>query len=356
MAKGMPRRAPGSAFAERLVSFGKVGRRVLVVLVQVGVDVLQQDAAREVVAEAANLALVHDGNLIGDVLGALALLGGVALDALGAGGQESAKGAVSQQFVHFVGGDHNGWFLVSSTVPTFLLYLKNISLSMFNRGGKMKGMKKIQVITLFPEMFDGVFNTSMMWKAQKENAAQFSCINLRDFGLGPRKQVDDTPYGGGDGMLLKPEPLFAAVEAAKQADPTAKVVLMTPRGSRWVQATAQAWADDDQGLIFICGRYEGYDERIVSLVDEQVSVGDYVLTGGELPAMTIIDSVVRLIPGVLGGETSAVIESFSDGETLEFPQYTRPEEFRGMRVPDVLLSGHHGEIAKWREANSFKAE
>lgn len=220
----------------------------------------------------------------------------------------------------------------------------------------MKGMKKIQVITLFPEMFDGVFNTSMMWKAQKENAAQFSCVNLRDFGLGPRKQVDDTPYGGGDGMLLKPEPLFAAVEAAKQADPTAKVVLMTPRGDRWVQATAQTWADDDRGLIFICGRYEGYDERVVSLVDEQVSVGDYVLTGGELPAMTVIDSIVRLIPGVLGGETSAAIESFSDGETLEFPQYTRPEEFRGMRVPDVLLSGHHGEIAKWRAANSFKVK
>src|ERR1044072_4847253 len=217
-------------------------------------------------------------------------------------------------------------------------------------------MKTIQVITLFPEMFDGVLNTSMMWKAQKENAVIFKTINLRDFGIGPRKQVDDTPYGGGDGMLLKPEPLFAAVEAAKQADPTAKVVLMTPRGARWVQASAQEWADDGRGLIFICGRYEGYDERIVSLVDEQVSVGDYVLTGGELPAMTVIDSVVRLIPGVLGGETSAEIESFSDGETLEFPQYTRPEEFRGMKVPDVLLSGHHGEIAKWRQANSEKAK
>jgi tRNA (guanine37-N1)-methyltransferase len=215
-------------------------------------------------------------------------------------------------------------------------------------------MKKVQVITLFPEMFDGVLNSSMMWKAQKEGAVEFGLVNLRDFGLGPRKQVDDTPYGGGDGMLLKPEPLFAAVEKAKESDPAAKVVLMTPRGSRWVQATAQAWADDGRGLIFICGRYEGYDERIVSLVDEQVSVGDYVLTGGELPAMTVIDSVVRLIPGVLGGETSAAIESFSDGETLEYPQYTRPEVFRDMKVPDVLLSGHHGEIAKWRHANSQK--
>lgn len=216
--------------------------------------------------------------------------------------------------------------------------------------------KKIQIISLFPEMFDGVLNTSMMWKAQKEGAAEFGLINLRDFGIGPRQQVDDTPYGGGDGMLLKPEPLFAAVEAAKQNDPEARVVLMTPRGQRWMQKTAQEWADDTKGLIFICSRYEGYDERIVTLVDDQVSVGDYVLTGGELPAMTVIDSVVRLIPGVLGGETSAEIESFSDGETLEFPQYTRPEEFRGMKVPEVLLSGHHGQIAKWRAENSLKAK
>lgn len=217
-------------------------------------------------------------------------------------------------------------------------------------------MKKIQVITLFPEMFEGVFGSSMMWKAQKEGAVSFSLINLRDFGIGPRKQVDDTPYGGGDGMLLKPEPLFAAVEHAKAEDPTARVVLMTPRGRRWKQAIAQEWADGDTGYIFICGRYEGYDERIVSLVDEQVSVGDYVLTGGELPAMTIIDSIVRLIPGVLGGESSAAIESFSDGETLEFPQYTKPAEYNGMQVPEVLLSGNHGAIAKWREEHSFKAE
>lgn len=155
-------------------------------------------------------------------------------------------------------------------------------------------------------------------------------------------------------MLLKPEPLFAAVEAAKANDPDAKVLLMTPRGERWTQQAAQEHADADRGYIFICGRYEGYDERIVSLVDEQLSVGDYVLTGGELPAMTIVDSIVRLLPGVLGGESSAAIESFADGETLEFPQYTRPEEFRGMRVPNVLLSGHHGEIAKWRAANSIK--
>ena len=215
-------------------------------------------------------------------------------------------------------------------------------------------MRKFQVITLFPEMFTGVFGSSMMWKAQNGEHVELTTIDLRQYGLGPRKTVDDTPYGGGDGMLLKPEPLFAAVEYAKSIDPGAKVLLMTPRGDRWTQAIAQQFADNGAGYIFICGRYEGYDERITSIVDESLSVGDYVLTGGELPAMTIIDSIVRLIPGVLGGESSAIIESFSDGETLEYPQYTRPEEFRGMKVPNVLLSGHHGEIAKWRLAQSQK--
>lgn len=217
-------------------------------------------------------------------------------------------------------------------------------------------MRKFQVITLFPEMFTGVFGSSMMWKAQKDGIVELSTIDLRQFGLGPRKTVDDTPYGGGDGMLLMAEPLFTAVEAAKKNDPDAKVVLMTARGQRWKQAAAQQFADSDENYIFICGRYEGYDERITTVVDYQISVGDYVLTGGELPAMTVVDSIVRLIPGVLGGEASAEIESFSDGETLEFPQYTRPEEFRGMKVPEVLLSGNHAAIAKWREEHSKKAE
>ena len=200
-----------------------------------------------------------------------------------------------------------------------------------------------------------MMETSMLWKAQDRKLVEIAYINLRDFGLGPRKVVDDTPYGGGDGMLLKPEPLFAAVRHAKQADPDALVVLMTARGERLKQARLRSLADGEKGLIIICGRYEGYDERITELVDLQVSVGDYILTGGELPAMTLIDGVVRLIPGVLGGETSAEIESFSDGETLEFPQYTRPEEFEGMKVPEVLLSGNHAEIAKWRNQNSKKA-
>jgi len=218
-------------------------------------------------------------------------------------------------------------------------------------------MRKFQVVTLFPDMFTGVFGQSMMWKAQKDEIVSLSTIDLREFGLGPRRTVDDTPYGGGDGMLLRPEPLFAAVRAAKVNDPSAKVLLMTPGGVRWKQSIAQEYADDtEQGYIFICGRYEGYDERILTLVDQEISVGDYVLTGGELPAMTIIDSIVRLIPGVLGGETSAAIESFSDGETLEFPQYTRPEVYEGMKVPEILLSGHHGKIAKWRAEQSKKAE
>jgi tRNA (guanine37-N1)-methyltransferase len=205
-------------------------------------------------------------------------------------------------------------------------------------------------------MFPGVIDKSMLWKAQEQNLLDISYINLRDYGLGPRKTVDDTPYGGGDGMLLKPEPLFAAVRYAKEQDPEAKVLLMTARGERWKQTNAKAAADLNNGLIIICGRYEGYDERITALVDMQVSIGDYILTGGEIPAMVITDSVVRLIPGVLGGATSTLIESFSDGHTLEFPQYTRPEVFEDMSVPNVLLSGNHSEINKWREENSSQAK
>ena len=211
---------------------------------------------------------------------------------------------------------------------------------------------KISVITLFPEMFDKVFNQSMLWKAQDRNLVEFELIDLRQFGLGPRHQVDDTPYGGGDGMLLKPEPIFAAVEDAKTRNPDAKVVLMTPKGRIWDQPRAEEFAKSGENYIFICPHYEGYDERILALVDYQISIGKFILTGGELPTMTVIDSIVRLIPGVLGGETSAEIESFSDGDNYEYPQYTRPAEFRGMKVPEVLLNGNHGEIAKWRAENA----
>lgn len=215
-------------------------------------------------------------------------------------------------------------------------------------------MKKIAVITLFPEMFDGVLNSSMLWKAQKDNLIQFELINLRDYGLGPRKQVDDIPYGGGDGMLLMPEPLFEAINEAKKNMPNARVILMTPRGKSFKQKLAKEMADSNDDYIFVCGRYEGFDERVFEVADGAISIGDYVLTGGELPAMVIIDSITRLIPGVLGGENSALIESFSDGETLEFPQYTRPSEYKGLKVPEVLLSGNHGEIAKWRKEHSIK--
>jgi tRNA (guanine37-N1)-methyltransferase len=207
---------------------------------------------------------------------------------------------------------------------------------------------KIQIITLFPEMFEGVLNSSMLWKAQKEKLVEYKLINLRDYGIGPRKQVDDIPYGGGDGMVLRPEPLFQAVEQAKQTDPDAQVLLMTPRGDIFTQEMARELAATEAGLIIICGRYEGYDERITTLVDKQISIGEYVLTGGELPAMAVVDAVTRLIPGVLGGATSAELESFSQPGEIEHPHYTRPEEFRGLKVPEVLLSGHHNKIAKWR--------
>ena len=211
----------------------------------------------------------------------------------------------------------------------------------------------IYVISLFPEMFDGVLGNSMLWKAQKNNIIAYKIVQLRDFGIGNRKTVDDTPYGGGDGMLLKPEPLFEAVNFCKQSSPSARVLLMTPRGLDYSQNIAKRLADATQDLIIICGRYEGYDERITSIVDEQLSIGHYVLTGGELAAMVVIDSITRLLPGVLGGESSAAIESFSDGNTREYPQYTRPEEYRGIKVPKVLLSGNHKAIADWRESNSM---
>lgn len=210
---------------------------------------------------------------------------------------------------------------------------------------------KIQVISLFTEMFPKVLETSMLWKAKDIGAVEYHYINLRDYGLGPRKTVDDTPYGGGDGMLLKPEPVVAAIEFAKTQDPEATVILPTPRGKMYKQSDAKRLSSEGKGLILVCPRYEGYDERITKWIDEQFCLGPYVLTGGELPAMVIIDSVVRLLPGVLGGEQSTEIESFQDDDkTIEFPQYTRPEIFRDMKVPDVLLSGNHAEIEKWRKS------
>jgi len=190
----------------------------------------------------------------------------------------------------------------------------------------------------------------MLKKAQDIGVVEFSIINLRDYGIGKRKTLDDTPYGGGDGMLLKPEPIFEAIEFAKQQDPGATVILPTPRGSLYKQSDAKKLAASGKGLIIFCPRYEGYDERITTIVDEQYCIGNYVLTGGEIPAMIIFDSVVRLLPGVLGGEHSADLESFqADDVSIEHPQYTRPAEYHGMRVPDVLLNGNHQQISKFRE-------
>ena len=220
-------------------------------------------------------------------------------------------------------------------------------------------MIKFTIITLFQEALEPYLKTSMMWKAVDRGLAEFNFVNLREFGLGPHRSVDDTPYGGGDGMLMRCEPIFNAIESVKEKDPTAKVIVPTPAGEVWDQKKAAEFAasgtEKDAHYIIFCPHYEGYDERVLSIVDFKFSLGKYVLTGGELPALIMIDSIVRLIPGVLGGEKSAEIESFSEGDNIEFPQYTKPYDFRGMTVPDILLSGNHGEIAKWRAEHSKKA-
>ena len=211
---------------------------------------------------------------------------------------------------------------------------------------------KIAIVTLFPNMFEPILGSSMMWKAQKEDFVEFEVVDLRKYGLGPRSQVDDTPYGGGSGMVLKPEPVYEAVDALKSKMANAKVIMTTPRGVAFNQTSAKKLSKLDN-IIILCGHYEGFDERIMELVDAEISVGDYVLTGGELPAMTIADAIVRLIPGVLGGSQSQHDESFSQG-LLEYPQYTRPEEYRGIKVPEVLLSGNHSKIHIWRKSEAVK--
>lgn len=215
---------------------------------------------------------------------------------------------------------------------------------------------KFTIITLFKDALLPYLSTSMMWKASDKGVAEFNFVDLRDFGLGPHKSVDDTPYGGGDGMLLRCEPVFAAIEKVKQEDPTAKAILPTPAGRIWSQQIVREFAErietqTENHFIILCPHYEGYDERILTIVDYQISLGQFVLTGGELPALIMIDSIVRVLPGVLGGENSAIIESFSEGNTIEYPQYTKPAEFRGMKVPEILLSGHHAKIKEWRDAH-----
>lgn len=213
---------------------------------------------------------------------------------------------------------------------------------------------KIDVLTLFPEMFEGVFSASIMKKAADKEKVSFRAVNFREFAEGKHKVVDDYPYGGGAGMVLKPQPLFDAVDALKEKAETApRIILMCPQGERYTQKKAEELAKESH-LIFLCGHYEGYDERVRKhLVTDEISIGDYVLTGGELGAMVVADSVVRLLPGVLGNDISAVQDSFSSG-MLEHPHYTRPADFRGMKVPEVLTSGNHKHIEEWRREESLK--
>jgi len=213
-------------------------------------------------------------------------------------------------------------------------------------------MMRIHVLSLFPEMFEGVFGSSILKKAQEKKAVSLDVTDFRTYSGNKHNQVDDYPYGGGAGMVLKPEPLFQAVEAICTSMNKPRIILMCPQGERFTQAKAEELAAEEE-LIFLCGHYEGYDERIREhLVTDEISIGDFVLTGGELAAMTVIDSVVRLLPGVLGNGDSPVQDSFSTG-LLEHPHYTRPAEFKGLKVPDVLLSGNHAHINQWRREQSL---
>lgn len=214
-------------------------------------------------------------------------------------------------------------------------------------------MMKIDILSLFPEMFKGVLHSSIMKKAQENEAVAFNVVDFRDYSENKHRKVDDYPYGGGAGMVLKPEPLFAAVEAVtEKTDEKPRIVLLCPQGERFSQQKAEEFAEEDH-LILICGHYEGYDERIrEELVTDEISLGDFVLTGGEIAAMAVVDSVVRLLPNVLGNQESSVKDSFSTG-LLEHPQYTRPADFKGLKVPEVLLSGNHAKIEKWREEQAL---
>jgi tRNA (guanine37-N1)-methyltransferase len=220
---------------------------------------------------------------------------------------------------------------------------------------------RFDLLSLFPESFASYFDASILKRAREDGKIKVETWNTRDFAHDKHKTTDDTPYGGGAGMVMKPEPIFECVEAAlaEGGVPREKtrVVLFSAKGKSFTQADARRFAMKYDRLVLICGRYEGVDERVAEhLVDEELSVGEYVLTGGELPAMIVTDAVARLIPGVLGNAESALTESHSEEGVLECPQYTKPEEYRGYRVPEVLLSGHHAEIAKWRKEHSGKSK
>lgn len=215
---------------------------------------------------------------------------------------------------------------------------------------------KVDILTLFPEMFDGVFTSSILGKAQEKGLLQVRTINFRQFSTNKHQTVDDAPYGGGGGMVLQVEPLYRALVSLLGEPPTpppgTRVILMCPQGEQLTQKMAEELAQS-RHLILICGHYEGVDERIRHFLTDEISIGDYILTGGEIPAMVVVDSVARLLPGVLGNPASAQEESFQTG-LLEYPHYTRPPEFMGWKVPEVLLSGNHQEIARWRLKESLR--
>ena len=220
-------------------------------------------------------------------------------------------------------------------------------------------MTSISVVTLFPQIFTPLLNTSILDKSQKQGKLKVDLVDLRKFGIGKYRQVDDRVYGGGVGMVLRIEPIAAAIKKSKILNLKSKIILLTPQGKTFNQKTALRLAKEKH-IVLICGKYEGVDERVRELVDEEISIGDYVLSGGEIPAMVVIDSVARLLPGVLDKKATA-LESFSPLTInhkrltlLEPPQYTRPENFEGMAVPKVLLSGNHQEIAKWRSQEAVR--
>lgn len=217
----------------------------------------------------------------------------------------------------------------------------------------------IDIVTIFPSMFDGPLKESMVYKARQKEIVNITIHDLRDFSEDKHRKVDDYPYGGGPGMVMKPEPFFRSVNFIKRtrlndtADKDSKVILMSPQGTVLNQNKVYELSSIEH-MIILCGHYEGIDERVrLYLADEEISIGDFILTGGELPAMVLVDAVVRLIPGVLN-DSSLREESFSDGQLLEYPQYTRPREFNGMVVPEILLSGDHGKIEQWRYQESLK--
>ena len=212
---------------------------------------------------------------------------------------------------------------------------------------------RFDIITIFPEIFRGVFEFGIIRRAVEAGLIEINRHDLRDYTFDRHRQVDDRPFGGGAGMVMKPEPLFRAVEAVTHSAGDATVVMLSPQGRLFTQRVADELAARER-VVLICGRYEGVDERVIEqLADDEISIGDVVLSGGEIPAMVVVDAVTRLIPGALGSNESAARDSFADG-LLDYPHYTRPVEYRGLKVPDVLVSGHHGEIEKWRRRKAMQ--